>query len=291
MKNIEFKKKTCMNQYGEQTELTENIIPLYIVTTRKCNTHCKFCTFHNGKSDIDLVKLKEAIDWLYRFCSIPTVHFTGGEPTLELEKIVQISDFVKQNDKLTTTSVNTNGTRLNDLINIESLDNIALSRHCLTDEENFEIFGSNKVPTLKQIDNFKDKYKIHLSCNLIKGYVDSYEKIIQYLENAASVGVNDTGFVSLMRVNDFCNKHFVDFSNFDIKETERFKKVRCFTNIDDETQDICCKCENYLYMASNFKLVSMYHRYAIQNDRISDYLVYEDNQLKQGFNGQVIEWS
>lgn len=291
MKNIEFKKKTCMNQYGEQTELTENIIPLYIVTTRKCNTHCKFCTFHNGKSDIDLVKLKEAIDWLYRFCSIPTVHFTGGEPTLELEKIVQISDFVKQNDKLTTTSVNTNGTRLNDLVNIENLDNIALSRHCLTDEENFEIFGSNQVPTLKQIDDFKDKYKIHLSCNLIKGYVDSYEKIIQYLENAASIGVNDTGFVSLMGVNDFCNKHFVDFSNFGIKETERFKKVRCFTNIDDKTQDICCKCENYLYMASNFKLISMYHRYAIQNNNISDYIVYEDNQLKQGFNGQIIEWS
>lgn len=35
-------------------------------------------------------------------------------------------------------------------------------------------------------------------------------------------------------------------------------------------------------------LISMYHRYAIKNNEIADYLVYENNVLKQGFNGNTI---
>lgn len=286
--NIYFKKKCCINKYGESPEIENNQIALYVVLTRKCNVNCKFCEYHNGISEIDVQKFEDTLSWLLSFCNITTVHFTGGEPTLELDKLKQLCKIIKQKDRLITTSVNTNGTMLRELEGIIELDNIALSRHAIDDNDNKEIFRSNLVPTADDIRNFKDKHKIHLSCNLIKGYVDSDEKIIQYLEFVSTLGINDVGIVSLMNINNFCNQHYVEFDNIGIKENKQFVKTRCFKNISETTEEICCKCENYLYRALNMNLISMYHRYAIKNNEIADYLVYENNVLKQGFNGNII---
>lgn len=281
--NIYFKKKCCINKYGESPEIENNQIALYVVLTRKCNVNCKFCEYHSGKSDINIEEFSKTLEWLLSFCNITTVHFTGGEPTLELDKLKQLCKMIKQKDRLITTSVNTNGTKLDELEDIEELDNIALSRHAIDDNDNREIFRSNLVPTTDDIRNFKDKHKIHLSCNLINGYVDSEEKILQYLEFASTLGINDVGIVSLMSINNFCKQHFVDFSKLGIKETEQLVKTKCFKNINEKTGELCCKCENYLYRASNKNLVSIYHRYAIKNNEIADYLVYEGDTIRQGF--------
>lgn len=286
--NIYFKKKCCINKYGESQELNNNEIALYVVLTRKCNVNCKFCEYHNGISEIDVQKFEDTLNWLLSFCNITTVHFTGGEPTLEISKLKQLCKIIKQQNRLISTSVNTNGTRLKELEDIIELDNIALSRHAINDAENREIFRSSLVPTTQSIREFKDKSKIHLSCNLIKGYIDSEDKIIQYLEFASHLGINDVGIVSLMDINNYCNEHFVDFSSIRIKESDKLIKNRCFRNISETTGELCCKCENYLYRASNNNLISMYHRYAIKNNEIADYLVYENNVLRQGFSGNTI---
>lgn len=287
---IRFKKQTCIYNNETVGKKLDKQISVYVVTTRKCNTHCKFCEFHSGESDIDTAKLKDILNELGSTTEIHTVHFTGGEPTLELDKITEICDYIKSIDKCINTSVNTNGTRLKELENIRTLDNIALSRHAITDEENFEIFGSTKVPTCEQIDAFNEKRKLHLSCNIIKGYVDNLDKIKDYLELAASLDINDVGLVSLMKINDFCKSNYIDFDMLDNVKTginNDIVKTKQYRNISDNKETVCM-CENYLYRASNLKLVSMYHRYAIQNNEIADYLVYENNHLKQGFNGEII---
>lgn len=288
MYNIVFKEKSCINKYGEQYKYDSNIISMYVVLTRRCNTNCRFCEYHSGKSDIDISVFEDTLKNVLEQTSISTIHFTGGEPTLELDKLKQLCKIIKNIDPLITTSVNTNGTRLKDLENIEHLDNISLSRHALTDKDNQDIFRSSTVASLEQIKQFKDKRKLHMSCNLIKGYIDSYDKIIDYLELMSSLDVNDVGLVSLMNINEYCSEHYVNFSELDIKETDRFIKNRCFKNVSDTTGKICCMCENYLYRASNLNLISMYHRYAIKNNEILDYLVFENNQLKQGFNGKTL---
>ena len=287
---IRFKLTSCQDKYGNIKDIGYNLIDLYIILTKKCNVNCSFCEYHNGLSDINIDKFKDTLNWLLNFCSISTVHFTGGEPTLEIDKLKQLCKIIKQENKLIKTSVNTNGTRLKELEDIEELDNIALSRHAISDEDNRKIFNSNLVPSAEDIGNFKDKHKLHLSCNLIKGYVDSKENILKYLEFVSTLGVNDVGIVSLMNINEFCNQHYIDFESLDIQENERLIKSRCFRNISEETGDICCKCENYLYRASNMNLISMYHRYAIKNNEIADYLVYDNNTLKQGFNGNIINY-
>lgn len=285
---VKFKHTTCRNKNGERYSLENNQISLYVVLTRKCNTQCKFCEFREGKSNINTELFNRRLEELREVSDIGTIHFTGGEPTLEIEKLKTLCKIIKKQDSSIITSVNTNGTKLKELENIEELDNIALSRHSISDEENKEVFGSSLVPSADYIKNFKDKEKIHLSCNLIRGYIDSSEKIIQYLEFAASLGINDIGLVSLMKVNKYCSDKFIDFSNIELPNKDKLIKTRCYSNISETTKKECCRCENYLYRASNLKLVSMYHRYAIKNTEIADYLVYEDNHIKQGFSGEII---
>lgn len=285
--NIYFKQRCCVNKYGESSKIENNQIALYVVLTRKCNVNCKFCEYHSGESNIDVEKFEHTLKWLLSFCDITTVHFTGGEPTLELDKLKQICKIIKQQDKSIATSVNTNGTNLKLLDNIEHLDNIALSRHAIDDVENSDIFRSKLVPTAAEINEFNDKHKLHLSCNLIKGHIDNSDKIIQYLEFASQLGINDVGIVSLMNVNEYCNTHFIDICN--VKESDRLIKNRYFQNVSETTNKICCKCENYLYRAQNLMMISLYHRYAIRNNEVADYLVYENNILRQGFNGNIIK--
>lgn len=118
---------------------------------------------------------------------ISTVHLTGGEPTLDIENFTRALTLIRKHlGKMVEISVNTNGIHLKELgklVKQDLLDNIALSRHGLTDEESREIFRTNTIPTNEEIKRFMSEYGqvIHLSCNLIKGYIDTPEKIVEYI--------------------------------------------------------------------------------------------------------------
>ena len=285
--NIKFNHKTCLNKYNETNDIEENIISLYVVVTRKCNVNCKFCEFAKGKCELDIKVFEKLYRELQNKCTVSMVHFTGGEPTLELNKIKEICDIVKDCDKFTTTSINTNGTNLDKLKGIKNLDNIALSRHHYLDCKNQEIFGSILVPNAEKINNFSEKYKIHISCNLIKGYIDNEIEIKNYLDFVGSLGIIDVGLVSLMNINDFCMNNYVDFDNLDLSKITNLCNSRYFRKYD-KNNNLLCRCDNYLYTTDNLSLLSMYHRHAIKNNCISDYLVFEDNHIKQGFSGNCL---
>lgn len=146
LKRIQFKSRTCNDTNGKSIDISnQRAISMYVVLTRKCNAHCEFCEFNKGKNEISVNIFEDMFREITRYCDIPVLHFTGGEPTLELDKLIKISKIVKQVSPLTTISVNTNGIKLNELSEIAEVDNIALSRHALTDEENIKIFGTNTV--------------------------------------------------------------------------------------------------------------------------------------------------
>lgn len=278
---IEFNRFTCKDMYGETKDLDTNEISLYIVMTRKCNTNCRFCEYHKGTSEVDIEILKKRIQELMQVCDITTLHFTGGEPSIELEKVNEICRYVKEVNPLITTSMNTNGSRLKELEGIEELDNIALSRHHYDDGKNEEIFR-NKVCSTKDIERFKEKNKIHISCNLIKSYIDSKEEIEKYLDYVGKLGINDVGFVSLMGINEYSKERYVDFNKIGIELIKDLKKIRHYCNGDS------CRCSNYFYTTKDLQLISIYHRHAIKSDKKADMLVYENNHIKQGFQGNII---
>lgn len=279
IKDIKIRKKACLLNNEENYNIS-NIIGLYVVADRKCNANCDFCEFRSGISNINLEKLKKTILKLKEKFNIPIIHITGGEPTLKIEKLKKIVDTIKSIDD-TIISVNTNGINLNKLIDI-NIDNIALSRHAISNEDNFKIFGTNNIATDKDIEKFP-KNRLHLSCNLIKGYIDSEKKLIDYLNKYGNMGVYDFGFVSLMKINEYCKKNYVNDKIFN-----NFKLVRHYKKIDNE--ELKCECRNYLYTTNQGKLVSFYKRAVIQSNLSeTSYLVYENNKLRNGFGGEYIE--
>ena len=151
---------------------------------------------------------------------------------------------------------------------------------------NENIFRSDKVPSATDIEKFKDKQKLHLSCNLIKGYIDNDKEIKNYLEKSAEIGVEDVGFVSLMPINNYCKEKSIDFSDIDFKYNNRFIVNQYFDRVKDGK--CICKCRNYLYLAKNGHVVTVYSRYYVDNSCNDGAIVYMDNQLKQGFSGPVI---
>jgi len=278
--NLNLQKRTCLRNDGYQGDL-DNSIQLYVVVNRKCNAQCEFCTFRGDVEEVDIHKFKDTLEKIYKYYNISTLHLTGGEPTLDINKVEQICNTAKTVDKCIKTSVNTNGIHLNELDNIKNLNNVALSRHGITDDENYEIFKTNSVANTEQIKAFT-KSKLHLSCNLIQGHVDSEEKIYQYLEMCSTLGVFDVGFVGLMNVNEYCKTRYIEFPNL-----SKCTFTKGYKNI--ETGECTCECRNWLYRAENQHLISIYHRHAVKSTNITSYLVYENNRLRAGFNGEQVE--
>ena len=280
LNKLNLQKKSCLRNDGYQADL-DNSIQLYVVITRKCNAQCEFCTFRGDVEEVDINKFKDTLEKIYRYYNISTLHLTGGEPTLDINKVEQICNITKTVDKNIKTSVNTNGIHLNELDNIKNLDNVALSRHALTQEENERIFKTNSIATEQDIVQFP-KSKLHLSCNLIKGYIDSEDQIYRYLEKYGNLGVYDVGFVGLMKVNDYCKEHYIEYP-----ELSKCTLTRQYRNI--EGNKCSCECRNWLYRTSNCNLISVYHRHALGDTGTVSSLVYESNKLRAGFTGDYVE--
>lgn len=287
-KNVEVKDTSCGMNGNKGYPYIDLRINVYTCLTHVCNAKCPFCEYHyNDTYLFDFEKWRYCIDEIVDTLGIFKASFTGGEPSLELETLKKCLKYLKNKDENIFTIINTNGVRLKDLEGIDELDNIALSRHALSDEENYKIFGTDTVSSLQDIIDFKDKSKIHLSCNIIKGYIDSDEKIKEYFEMASEVGVLDVGFVTLMPINKYAEEHSIDFSDISLSLNNKFIINRYFDRVVNNS--CVCKCRNYLYNSQNGKIITGYSRYYIDRNYTDGALVYMDNKLRQGFTGEVIK--
>lgn len=285
-KELEVKSVSC-GLNGVAGYSYDNIaINVYVSLTKECNARCPFCTFRGIKEEFDFDKFRYSLKKILEVIPINKLSFTGGEPTLELETMIKCLEEVKRVSNDTFTIVNTNGTRLKDLECIDTLDNIAMSRHTISDKDNQEIFGGALVPTLEDIMSFKEKDKLHLSCNLIRGHIDSQERVLEYLEEVSIVGVKDVGFVSLMPVNEYAKERGIDFSDIPFIFSERFitNKEYCYK----KEGNVACKCRNYLYLTKENKVVTVYSRYYVDRDCNDNAFVFIENKLRQGFSGPII---
>lgn len=286
-KEVSVKDTSCGMNGNKGYPLDDLRVNLYTCLTHVCNTNCRFCNYHYSDSvGFDFEKWKLCVDEIIDKVGIFKASFTGGEPSLEFENLVSCLKYLKNKDEHIFTIINTNGSNLEKLIGIEELDNIALSRHSVDDVENREIFRNNCVPSWSEIAKFPEKDKLHLSCNLIKGYVDSDGKIKEYLEECSKVGIHDVGFVSLMPINEYAKEKGIDFSDITFEFNNKFIVNRFF---ERQVKEKCvCKCRNYLYLGNNGKLVTVYSRFYVDNTCNDGAVVFMDNNLRQGFTGNII---
>jgi molybdenum cofactor biosynthesis enzyme MoaA len=278
--NLNLKDKACSINGHQDT--VDPYVNLYVRLTNVCNAKCPFCTFHgNDTNKFDRLMLcdvkKKKHDSGIR---INKVSFTGGEPTTNMDDLSFCLREVKDLDPNIFTVLSTNGYAVKDLGSDRTLiDSIALSRHHYDDRINASLFGgvATDLPVLSD--------DVHITCNLIKGRIDSKEECHRFITEMGKKGFTDIGFVSLMGVNEFCRDSRVDFSDInlgDMPDTIQSTKIN---------NGHSCKCANYLTSLDDGTIVKSYSRYVYDTkscNATDNTLVFDLDELKVGFNGKVI---
>jgi len=267
----------------------EPYINLYVKLSG-CNARCSFCIDDCIKKKFDMNKLEEVVKEISSKIKIRKISFTGGEPTMDIPLLEKAFICIKKEVKDAFTVINTNGYNLRWIFHsyiLKSVDSVALSRHHYLDEINNAVFGIHtKVANENDIINVtcddKKASKMHLSCNLINGYIDCPNEIKHYLDAANSLGIYDVGFVSLMPLNSFCEDNFIEFPNCE--------KIKGFYKTKEWKYNDCCECANYLYLPENDfeQPLKVYNRRAKKPTDFANMLMFDGENLRVGFTGEII---
>lgn len=284
-REIELRDYYCQRDDLSPLKIDEPYTNIYVSLTNQCNAKCEFCcNNHIGEKCIfDIEKFKTIIKTINNVVRIHKCSFTGGEPSLAKDVLIDCLTFVKNLNNDIFTVINTNGTNLK-LIenNLQYINSIALSRHHYDDEINKSIFSNFSLPTTEDIRSFPNKSKLHLSCNLIKEHIGNTQEIINYLEWVSQTGCYDVGFVSLMQANEYCKKNFIDFKDLEFENIENV-----FITKNWNYQNLC-RCRNYNYIANNAEIIDVYARYYVNPQYSGNALVFDGQNLRLGFNGEII---
>ena len=288
-KHISIRDYVCSPTGG--LSCANNKVNLYIYSSGYCPAHCSFCPGFTSKTRIDINKFRDSLVELHQKQVINRVSITGGEPLSDLNSLELVLQTIADVCGTDTyhVSINTNGTNLSLLKwlpHFYVLNDIHISRHSYNDTENDEIFGI-KTPKTSRITKETKMYPgiFSLSCNLMKGFIDSPEKLKKYLDFAIQVGVYQVGFVSLMDKTKSCDNLFIDYeditSKLSVKDGflfERFAKDKGF-----------CKCENFIYY-NELGSVPFYLRRILAGnaDCVKAFIFNQDNNLITNFGKDMV---
>jgi molybdenum cofactor biosynthesis enzyme MoaA len=282
-KEISLRTHYCQLYDNEPQEIKEPYINLY-VRFKGCNASCKFCEFQNDAAFFDELKFAIVLKGLKEKIRINKIAFTGGEPTLDYKKFRKVVDIAAQICPNSFFVLNSNGYHLNKVLTDDiRMDNISLSRHHYIDKINNEILGFNSI-SANEIKKWNEEIPdmIHLSCNLIKGYIDSKARAYAYLEKARKIGANSVGFISLMPINQYCLDQFIDFRDMNL-QSKRFNQVKTLKYKD------MCVCHNYFYIPKKFEnIIRVYTKNTCKPSDIHESLVFDGHNLKAGYGNDII---
>ncbi|MCD8292110.1 MAG: radical SAM protein [Prevotella sp.] len=308
-KEILVRKNGC-NINGGLTPSLDPSVNIYVKVTDHCNATCPFCCremddWHIGKAmseteqkaktgarcmdenHFDVDKLFKAIEDILRSkIKVNRVCVTGGEPSMALDIVNHIlKNFDIPPFNRIHLQLNTNGLSNNaqELMHNPRWDTISVSMHHYNPTMLAEIYGlSHKV--YKEIHNTcmpsfngVNRCVLNLSCNLIKGYVDSPAEVQKMMDFAISQQIYVIGFVGLMPSNSFCRTHYVDYRSLDMESIPDIIKTKTKEN------GIHCSCSNFLYRNES-GMLDVYMRCNYEPNYCASSLVYDGHFLRQGFH-------
>lgn len=281
-KEIQIKTLGC-NSIGVPGHPIPPSVNLFVKVTNGCNAKCSFCSNANSNA----VAIKFNIDKLFVIIReiqskgiwINRVNITGGEPAIVQDLVTEILELAKTDDfaKLHL-HLNTNGLlpQSQHLMSHPRWNSISMSLHHYDVNMLSQLYGVPIPESALELHNV-DRRKLNVSCNLISGYIDSKDEVKKMLDFTISLGIFRIGFVSLLKVNEFCNSHFVDFDDLDILSIPNVYH----TQSRDRGED--CKCANYLYNYG-LNILEIYMRYYANPYYCESSLLYDGEYLKQGFH-------
>lgn len=219
-------KKSITNKYGPNTT---------ILLPGSCNAKCDFCFWNRDEAKIRVDReayLSTLFANLYNMPDMFSVlSISGGEPTLSpyfSSFLVELSRLrrVRNYDRVVLT---TNGALLEKhLVAIGCVvDHINISRHAISDAENFHTFKTEDVPTTEDLKRIIRRVHKVTSCDVTLNCVipetdmnnglDTFKFCTAFIEYAKSVGADAVSFrkvasnvVPTVAEQMFAKKHGVD---------------------------------------------------------------------------------
>lgn len=280
-KEIDLKTHHCQ-LYDYAPTTVENPYVNIQVQLKGCNANCKFCISKNPghfNEDEYFRKLKLILEQVGH---VKKLNFTGGEPTLNFERLERLVHRTRELLPNTYFTLNTNGYNFEKAFDnlYEEFDNIQLSRHHYDDKKNNEILGFRSVSKdfLKEIaTSLEDKKFLNVSCNLIKGYIDNENEVFNYLEDCSKMDIRWVGFVTLIPLNDFCNENRVSFEDMNL-DNNRFIQTKHW-----KAPMKSCQCFNYVYVPKDLSdPISVYNK-KTEKGVLKYMLVFDGENFNIGF--------
>lgn len=285
-KKIQLKEYGCYHGHAQANPIPMSV-NLFVKVTNGCNVHCKFCSngdCHKTITSFNHEKLWQVVDELLRQrISVNRINITGGEPAVVPGTVRAILE--KSSEKVYSgihLHLNTNGLLYSsqELMREPRWDSISVSLHHYDRDVLSEIYGCQINDNAFSFEGI-DLRKVNASCNLIRGYIDSANEVERMLKFAVRLRLPRLGFVALMKVNDFCQTHYIDFDSID------FANIPHLYFTESRNRGADCKCSNYLYNHSG-RILEVYMRNYANPSYCESSLMYDGEYLRQGFHDNNI---
>lgn len=284
--NLELINTKEINIFSKNLKISEPC-NLNIFITSLCNNNCSFCINKDySGTDIDDNKYYKALEKALDELTDKDVEITitGGEPTLKIDRFIKTMQMCRDR-KLKCRTVSTTGIGLIELyknrevcqhiIENKFTHNINISIMHYDENKNNKIF-KGKVLTNKEIEKLAyffglNNADMRLSCNIINNYIDSFDKILEYVEFYDKLGVKDIIFREIIGENN-------------IKMADIMKQshdIEFIENLEGETYKV------KVYKYKN-KLVKQYITKDKLDNKIINSLSLRNGRLRVGFGGETI---
>lgn len=174
-----------------------------IVVSNKCNANCPYCISKQTPevckdySKFNYSKLSKAIKYAVR-AGVQTCKLTGknGDPLCEKSVLGNAARLVR--NKFPIIELQTNGISLSNTKWLYDIGVTLVAISCVhyTISENSKLYEARYPHLLDKIDQIHSSdLSVRLSCTLIKGYIDSAEKIDEFLAYFEDKGIEQFSFI------------------------------------------------------------------------------------------------
>jgi len=259
--------------------------------TKSCDNNCDFCIEKQGIDNLGMAEPSTLIESTKK-AGIKSVLILGGEPLLFIENVLEyikgirdFADTIYLTTSLPITIMN-NRKSVDEIINL--LDGINISIQSSDWEENNKILKAsseyNRIELLKNL-NKKHSDKIRVSINLVRGGIDSKEKLLKTISKLESCGCKN------IKINELQNSPSLYVSFEDIMKIKMKSPYShgCSTKIkiDGVTAGLILKRSCFIEEVSREATVSDFIKalvkHYVHNKKNRFSVMYENGMVTKGW--------
>lgn len=256
------------------------MLNLYIQAQEKCNAKCDICNTGHISTKFNFEKFETIVSELCRLGVILKTSITGGEPLLDMDRVLSIVDILRKYPLYVALNTNAYDTgRLACIYDV--VDFIYVSRHHYINSLNDEIMGI-KTPDIAEISPIDVNGKISMNCVLQKGYIDNANEMKNYMDLLGKTNIRKVRFISLYGLTVAATNKMIDVD----KLIDEFSMNTNSGLLHDKKY---CSCMDFIHISNNGMVINGIIKYNRTNHfDCCRQLVYDGENLYDGFEKKQI---